>query len=84
MFFNVNLCSLVLSTINRVKILSATRDYEVILTNGSRSVTTFFFYGEAAEAEDIYYAFLRKQVEKNKCDAVIVCNGPSNVRLQTA
>lgn len=59
--FNVNLCSLVLSTINRVKILSATRDYEVILTNGSRSVTTFFFYGEAAEAEVIYYAFLRSR-----------------------
>lgn len=61
MIFNVNLCSLVLSTINRVKILSATRDYEVILTNGSRSVTTFFFYGEAAEAEVIYYAFLRSR-----------------------
>lgn len=59
--FNVNLCSLVLSTINRVKILSATRDYEVILTNGSRSVTTFFFNGEAAEAEVIYYAFLRSR-----------------------
>lgn len=59
--FNVNLCSLVLSTINRVKILPATRDYEVILTNGSRSVTTFFFYGEAVEAEVIYYTFLRSR-----------------------
>jgi len=60
-FFNVNLCSLVLSTINRVKILGATRDDKVILTNGSRSVITFFFYGEAAEAEVIYYAFLRSR-----------------------
>ncbi len=56
--FNVNLCSLVLSTINRVKIILVTRDYEVILKNGRRSVTIFFFYGEAAEAEVIYYTFL--------------------------